>query len=66
MYSNPVKQSQIQEHLREIMQIEKVDPNMATELRAENEKLRNEIYDMNDDLLALEKEYEEIKEDEEL
>lgn len=66
MYNNPMKQSQIQDHLREIMQIEKVDPNMANELRAENEQLRNEIYDMNDELLILEKEYEEIKEDEEL
>ena len=48
------------------MQIEKVDPNMANELRVQNEQLRNEIYDMNDELLTLEKEYEEIKEDEEL
>ena len=66
MYNTPVKPSQIQEQLREIMQIEKVDPAMASQLRKENEQLRNEIYDMNDELLALEKEYEEIKEDEEL
>lgn len=48
------------------MQIEKVDPSMASKLRADNETLRNEIYDLNDTLLALEKEYEEIKEEEEL
>ena len=66
MYNTPVKPSQIQDQLKQIMSIEKVDPEMATQLRAENEQLRNEIYDMNDELLALEKEYEEIKEDEEL
>ena len=66
MYNTPVKPSQIQDQLKQIMNIEKVDPDMATQLRAENEQLRNEIYDMNDELLALEKEYEEIKEDEEL
>jgi predicted RNase H-like nuclease (RuvC/YqgF family) len=66
MYNNPMKESQIQDQLKQIMSIEKVDPEMATQLRAENEQLRNEIYDMNDELVALEKEYEEIKEDEEL
>jgi hypothetical protein len=66
MYNNPLKQSQIQDYLREFMQIEKVDPAMATQLRRENEKIQIEIFDLQDTLLTLEKEYEEIKEDEEL
>lgn len=66
LYNNPMKQSKIQDYLNEFMQIEKVDPAMASQLRKENESIQIEIFDLQDQLLALEKEYEEIKEDEEL
>jgi uncharacterized protein YlxW (UPF0749 family) len=66
LYNHPLKQSQTQDYLKKMMNIEKVDPNKAAQLRAENEKLRNEIYDLNDELIVLEKELEDIKEEEEL
>ena len=66
LYNNPMKQSQIQPYLKELMKVQEADEEQAAALKEENARLQVEIYDMQDQLLALEKEYEEIKEEEEL
>lgn len=48
------------------MKVQEADEGQAAALKEENARLQVEIYDMQDQLLALEKEYEEIKEEEEL
>ena len=63
LYNQPTKQSQVQAQIQKMFDIEKKDASMADQLRQENYELSNEIFDMQDELLALEKEYEEIKED---
>ena len=47
-----------------MLDIKTVDPDMADQLKAENLQLQTEIYDMHDQLVEMEKEYEEIKEEE--
>ena len=59
-----MKLSQVQPFLSELLGIEPKDPSQESILRQENMALRNEIFDLQDTLIALEKEYEEIKEEE--
>jgi hypothetical protein len=66
LYNNPMKQSEIQPYLKELMKLQEVKDGQAASLKEENARLQVEIFDMQDQLLAMEKEYEEIKEDEEL
>ena len=47
-----------------MLNIDPKDPSQESVLRQENMILRNEIFDLQDTLIALEKEYEEIKEEE--
>ena len=66
LYNNPMKQSEIQPYLKDLMKLQEVKDGQAASLKEENARLQVEIFDMQDQLLAMEKEYEEIKEDEEL
>lgn len=66
LYNNPMKQSEIQPYLKDLMKLQEVKDGQAAALKEENARLQVEIFDMQDQLLAMEKEYEEIKEDEEL
>tara|TARA_B110001450_G_scaffold232371_1_gene234906 strand:+ start:210 stop:395 length:186 start_codon:yes stop_codon:yes gene_type:complete len=61
-----MKQSEIQPYLKDLMKLQEVKDGQAASLKEENARLQVEIFDMQDQLLAMEKEYEEIKEDEEL
>jgi hypothetical protein len=63
-YNNPKKVSEVQDGIRAAYDIKAQDPSLAESLRADNLQLQVEIYDMQDQILEMEKEYEEIKEDE--
>lgn len=63
LYQDPPKASDVRQTIQDLLQIEPKDPSIADDLRAENYELSKEIFEMQDQLLILEKEWEEIKEE---
>ena len=64
LYNAPMKLNQVPNYVEKHFAKEKVSEDMSQQLKSENIKLQNEIFDLQDTLLALEKEYDEIKEEE--
>lgn len=64
IYNTPMKLTQVPNYVEKHFAKEKVREDMSQELKSENVMLQNEIFDLQDTLLALEKEYDEIKEEE--
>jgi len=58
-----MKISEVQPYLREMFKVEAVDPSLKDQLREENSALYDEIFDLQDRVLVLEKELAEIRED---
>ena len=63
LYQDPPKVSSVRQTIQDMLQIEPKDPSIADDLRGENYTLQKEIFEMQDKLLVLEKEWDEIKEE---
>ena len=64
MYNNPKKNSEVPQQVQDMFGNQSFPKDMSDKLRNENLNLQNEIFDLQDQLLTMEKEYEDIKEEE--
>ena len=63
LYHNPPKGSEVNQKVKELLSIEPMDANLIPQLKDENKALQHEIFDFYDEVIALEKEVEEMKEE---
>lgn len=65
LYNKPMKVSQVQQYLRDMFAVEEVNPDLEDSLRQENSELYDEIFDLQDRVVELEKELEDAREENE-
>ena len=65
LYNTPMKPSQVQPYLQEMFNVQKHDPNLQDQLRSENLDLYDTIFDLQEQVTTMEKELEELKEENE-
>ena len=63
LYHDPPKGSEVQQRVKELLAIEPMDASLIPQLKQENKALQHEIFDHYDEIIALEKEVEEMKEE---
>ena len=63
LYHDPPKPSEVQQKVKDLLAIEPMDSSLIPQLKEENKSLQHQIFDYYDEIVALEKEVEEMKEE---